>query len=217
MIWVSWRRPDAPVAGLVAAFSTLIIGIAWPAAVVLLGLLFRHEIKQKFGDIEQAGPSGVTFRQQASRQVTVIPGDLKTLPAAETAFQQMVQDAIIRDLDKMKDDTKISALVAALTKARIERGFEVTFAYIFGSQIGALQQLKQAGGRAPLANAELYFEQIKAQYPEFYAGATFANWAEYLEKNLLARIDGNDVVLTDAGDDFLSFVAQAKPGVPRSF
>jgi len=198
------------------AISTLLIGLAWPGSVVLLGYFFRKEISSKLADVETAGPGGVTFHKQQQPKADAMTTEL--IPHGTlTPFQKVIEDSIIKDLDAIADDKKMPILIAQLALAKIDRFFEYVYANIFGTQVHGLQQLRDAGGTVTLVRAEQFFDEVKAKFPEFYVNITFAQWFRYLEINRFAVIEAANVKLTDMGTDFLQFVAAQKAGDQRAY
>jgi hypothetical protein len=84
---------------------------------------------------------------------------------------------------------------------------DVTWAYIFRSQILALTELNARGGLMPLANAAAHFEKAKGDYPQTYANYSFQEWLLFITThNLLIRHPTDMLELTLRGRDFLKYV-----------
>ncbi|RJG44351.1 hypothetical protein [Mesorhizobium sp. DCY119] len=200
------------------AVTTLVVGVAWPFAIVLLALIFRAEIRNKIKDMLSAGPTGVTFQPQVTDATTRSTTELvlSTSPN-HSSWHKAIEESILHDLKTIVPEKQLPVLIEQLASARIKSAFEAVFSNIFGSQIQGLHQLHLAGGSLSLNDAEQYFESVKKEHAEFYKDVTFSTWFRYLEINTLARIEGDRVELTDAGREFLMFVQATKAGLQRAF
>jgi hypothetical protein len=201
------------------AIVDMVGSVSWPAAVVAIAFIFRHEIKKKVADVKEAGPHGVTFHTQ-SVEVTARAEAREPLSlpqAGATPFQGVVRATIDRELSVIDETKKVPVLVDALSNARVTGFFESVFANIFGSQIRALEELEAAGGNTSLQRAKAFFEDTRNAYPDFYATANFEHWAKYLTIQGLVSEEGDNVAITDAGRDFLVFVRTRKAGQGRAF
>ncbi|MBZ9859728.1 hypothetical protein [Mesorhizobium sp. CA12] len=197
-------------------FIDLLVGLGWPVAIVLVAFIFRQEIRSKFREIISAGPTGVTFRVQDVET----PGKLKELqlvPSTLTPAQRAVEETILNDLKKIEPDHRMEILVKHLVVARLARHFEGVFASIFGSQVEGLKRLRDNGGQTSLDQATLYFESVKARYPQFYSDIEFQQWFRFLQTTGVAENIGTSVNITELGREFLIFVDQEKAGFSRSF
>ncbi|TJW05467.1 MAG: hypothetical protein E5W82_28920 [Mesorhizobium sp.] len=194
--------------------TDLLVGLGWPAAIVLIAYAFRHEIRKKFDDLETAGPSGVTFRPQQRQEIEKLE-ELRLVAENSRPAQKVVEARILADLEIIQENQRLPVLVHHLALARLGRHFEGIYWVIFGSQIEGLRRLQDAGGRTSLAQAEQYFEQVKAEYPDFYATITFTDWFRFLQTSQLAALEGTNVAITDMGQEFLIFVDETKAGKTR--
>jgi hypothetical protein len=85
---------------------------------------------------------------------------------------------------------------------------ELTWAYIFRSQILALTELNARGGMTPLSAQRTYYTKAKAEYPEYYAKYSFEQWLSFMQKthNLLFQHPSDMIEITVRGRDFLKFL-----------
>ncbi len=84
---------------------------------------------------------------------------------------------------------------------------DITWAYIFRSQILALTELNAKGGLMPLANANAHFEKAKADYPQTYSNYSFQQWLDFMTShNLLIRHPTDMLEITLRGRDFLKYL-----------
>ena len=84
---------------------------------------------------------------------------------------------------------------------------EVTWPYIFRSQILALTELNARGGILPLAGIKAHFDKAAADNPNTYAQYTFDQWMNFmLSHTLLLQRPGDAIEITLRGRDFLKFM-----------
>lgn len=199
-------------------WKDLLVGLGWPASIIFLGWLFRREIRRKFKDLISAGPTGMTFRAQQDRHE---PADLRSVALENLSHRPTVKSVaedIFNNVDKIDGPEQVPVLVNQLALARLGRHFEEIYSVIFGSQVEGLKDLASADGVASLAQAEQFFETVKAKDQEFYSKITFSEWFQYLKTMDLAVIEGESVRLTDKGREFVMFVDEVKANQrPRSF
>jgi hypothetical protein len=85
---------------------------------------------------------------------------------------------------------------------------EMTWPYIFRSQILALTELNARGGIMPLASLKAHFDKAAADNPNTYAGYTFDQWRNFmLTHGLFLDRPGDAIEITLRGRDFLTYMA----------
>jgi hypothetical protein len=84
---------------------------------------------------------------------------------------------------------------------------EVTWPYIFRSQILALTELNARGGILPLSSIKAHFDKAVVDHPSTYAQYTFDQWMNFmLTHELFLKRPGDAIELTLRGRDFLKFM-----------
>jgi hypothetical protein len=195
--WLEWAK---------ATFD-LIKGIAWPLAAFFVVWLFREQIKAKFPDVVQLGPTGAVFQisQQQSSQspnpLQASPHPLQTVNALVETIQAELQGYVL--------DQREPRLVRALAEARVLAEFENIFGSVFQSQIDALKVL--ASGQKTTQEAQAFFtEEVVPKNKELYAQFDFDKWATFLVINNLVQVTNDEITITQKGLDFLDFVRTKK-------
>lgn len=85
---------------------------------------------------------------------------------------------------------------------------EVTWPYIFRSQILALTELNAKGGIMPLAAVKAHFDKAVHDYPGAYATYGFDQWLNFMvTHSLLLKQPGDAIEITLRGRDFITFMA----------
>lgn len=210
--WLEWTK----------AIFDLAKGVAWPAAIVAVILVFKAELAERLKDIASAGPTGISFHpsQKQPPQADNLEGLEESTPKEASEFDEQkphglpsvekLREKIRGQLAEMPEAERIPRLVYFLAEAQIERQFEQIWADIFGSQLRALRDL-QMEISVKLNEAENYFKQ---KFPELQT-ISFQAWIDFLKASELIEITGDVVRLTDFGVDFLKFVDVKKPGRTR--
>jgi hypothetical protein len=200
------------------AFSSLLLGLAWPGAIVVLAWFFREDIRKKLAHVSEAGLAGVKFWQPLTSPPKLdSPAETPALPAPHrTALQQKIVDELKKELDQLPDDKqKIDALAGSLAFTRMVVVFRDIYANIFGSQVDALRQLATAGGTTTIDRAKAFFDEVKRLFPDFYRNADFDDWAKFLIFHKLVQVNGEQIDLTDYGREFLNYISVDRRGVTR--
>jgi hypothetical protein len=85
---------------------------------------------------------------------------------------------------------------------------EITWAYIYRSQIAALTELNANGGLLPIASIRAHFDKAAVEYPTTYAHYSFQQWMNFLEtqQGLFVRHPSDMIEITLRGRDFLKFM-----------
>lgn len=126
---------------------------------------------------------------------------------------EKVELSIHEALQLNASDAHVDLLVRELALTRLQSLFESIWGIIFNSQIKALQAIKAAGSLEKSA-LEPFFKEVQSDLPEHW---TFDEWAEYLlVTSDLVTSDGKNLVTSELGDDFLSWLP-TKGGLRRAF
>ncbi len=88
----------------------------------------------------------------------------------------------------------------------ISEAFDPICSVLWQAPIAALE-LIDSGGTSGILAARLrpIYEQAAARFPEIYEGCGFVPWLQFLEEMQLISWHGCNVVLTPAGQAFLTF------------
>ncbi len=100
----------------------------------------------------------------------------------------------------------------------IALAFDPDHALLWETQTPILQLISIAGpqGISVRALHRAYLESARC-YPELYEGSSFKRWLEFLERaQLLACIDGQRVLLTSQGREFLHYRITAEDAMKLS-
>lgn len=200
---------------------------AWPIVVLLLvlafecplrSLLVKHlpSVLQRGGKI-QAGPLTVEVNaanavaqqrdaEKAAPSHSPSEIQLKEMPGLErTPTIARVEQQLHANLKAIPENDRIDLLIRTLAQSRLEAAFGIIYAGIFGSQIAGLIQL-EARRRVPTNEAYEFFKTYELKYPEIYKNYGFPGWLQFLKTFGLISQEGEEVLITIAGDDFLRWM-----------
>ena len=86
---------------------------------------------------------------------------------------------------------------------------DMTWAYIFKSQLLMLAEANHRNGHLPLHDAKVYYDNAVANYPRVYESYSFQQWLNYVvvSEQLLVRHPSDMLEITHRGKDFLKYLA----------
>jgi hypothetical protein len=205
--------------------------LAWPIVVAVIAFGYKPELmaflpptlRRKF----KLELPGIKLEMEAAEQQQAAP-DITTTSVMSGAIELKEISGLVRTpaIANVERDLHailrggiadpIDVLVRNLAQARLEAAFGAIYAVIFGSQIAGLKEL---GARRRVTNAEAhqFYLEIEKQNPEAYAGYGFSGWLGFLKNRGLIRQEGEDVVMTDLADDFLTWLQAARLTVNKPF
>ena len=181
--------------------------IAWPSAVFALGFMFRSDVRALFPRLKKAGPTGLEF-DPARQLLAASSKELKVLPGFPDRSPMIakVETDLHTELELVDPEKRIDLLIRHLAVARLARNFEQMHRTLFGSQIRALRALQADHGKTSRAELVAYFDQVKAQFPEFYEKNTFDEWIRYPITAGLIELKEEQVAITELGREFLNYM-----------
>jgi hypothetical protein len=160
----------------------LVKAIAWPGVVLVLGLIFKNDLKKLFPRVVRAGPTGVEFEAQKQVVAHFYTGELRELPGIpRTNTIAALEKKIHEQLQVINSDAHIDLLVRHLAQAQLQTAFERIYGPIFGSQVAELRALVNAGGTIARIDAIKFFEeQIEIRPDLKNLKLKFDDWLRYL-------------------------------------
>ncbi|MDH7803783.1 MULTISPECIES: hypothetical protein [unclassified Rhizobium] len=193
--WMEWAK----------VIADLIKGIAWPVAATFIVFIFRKQIRDRIKDIVSLGPTGAVL-QPSNQQLQSKPttGLQKTATHPLPTVQALITK-IEGELGNVADEERIPKLIYTLAEAQIERSYEVVWGAIFGSQILAMRRMLEGTFTMEEARA-LYDNDVRPHIkdPDKYS---FYDWCNFLlRQNLVSSAENGQLLITEYGRDFISFI-----------
>lgn len=189
--------------------------LAWPVAVVVLGLaamlIFRRPLARFLERAEEMGPKGIRAGSPSAQAVgTAVqpsPAD-ELLRSFDNALlvqrETYIRTELLRlNITDMTERERV--LIRLLAAVAILSGFERAYSLIWGSQLGVLQFLNSAGAVAADV-LEPWYNLSATMNPDFYRNYTFDQWLGFLQASLLVTRAGETVSITLEGREFLKYL-----------
>ena len=172
-----------------------------------LGFMFRSDVRALFPRLKKAGPTGLEF-DPARQLLAATSKELRDLPGFpdRSPMVAKVETSLHTELDLIDPEKRVDVLIRHLAVARLARNFELVHRTLFGSQIRALRALQTDGGKTSRAESVAYFDQVKAQFPEFYEKNTFDEWIRYPITAGLIESKDEQVIVTELGRELLNYM-----------
>jgi len=198
----------------------LLVGIAWPVALVIGLIIFRKPIADLISRRPfKIGKEGVEFGAidaQTSQSRSPQPPDNLVKPAEHPnrlikPFLEQMEALVKSNLDVAASaNTKIDReafLVRIAADSAGARYLELAYHSIFGSQIAALDALQSLGGAGDIQLLQEQYGKAVTENPDFYQSFSFGQWVAYLTAWELVEVNGSEVRLTPAGSAFIPHIA----------
>jgi hypothetical protein len=189
--------------------ADFVVGVSWPAAVVLTALVFKKEIGAMLPQVSEAGPGGLKFREPRPSQQQ--PPAVENVNSERSQFSAVLQGAMTSLQKELKDlppDEKIERLIRHAAIMQVSAYFESVYANIFGSQIKALQTLNSLQTSTEADARAFYDSEAVAKNPEAYANFSFERWVAFLVNGGLVDHANETYSITDLGREFLVFIGR---------
>ncbi|MDP1964227.1 MAG: hypothetical protein Q8N31_25190 [Reyranella sp.] len=210
-----------------AHLLTAIELLRWPAVVFALGIVvimaFRVPLAGVMGRLTRVKAPGIEAEasEQAQAQTDAQSKRAQELPspsdlaAATTSNDQLVNPLILEVAQHIardpiitgvpQGDTRDTVFARHLASVQIALFFERIYQYIFGSQIKALRLANRNFG-ATISELRAVYDT--ADHNPIY---TFDSFVNYLREHAeFITIDGDNVLITERGREFLKYLVQMR-------
>lgn len=213
--------------------------LTWPLVGLVLGVLalvlFRQPLSRFLDRAQKIGTTGIEaspLRQEAGEvkpsiadklletyaNVPQKPGEVKSSPANE--FLKVFDNALlVKREDQIREELKKRNIQGAdrervllrfLAALVLVGEFDRVYVLIWGSQIGALQEVNAAGANG--INIErlqaAWYEDAAKREPETYRQYSFDQWLGFLVESSLITRDAQKVTIRPEGREFLRYVIE---------
>jgi len=188
--------------------------LAWPAAVVVLGLVgmfaFRGPLARLLDRTRKVGKSGLETLEAPQLPAPAAKPDalaefLATFDNPVLRAQEADIEADIQKRGLTDPAAARKALIRSLAGTQILLLFERVQGIIWASQVGALTYLNSRNGFVPVNEVQPFFTDARARFPDLYRTYTFEDWLRFLQSSLLVEIRGDTVAISLAGREFLKW------------
>lgn len=192
--------------------------LAWPGAVVLLGLvgmfLFRGPLGRLLDRTRKVSKSGLeTLEPPQLPAPAARPDPLSEFLATfDNPFLLQQEAQILADLAKLgltEHAASHKALVRSLAGTQIILLFERAQGLIWASQVAALTYLNSRGGFVPVEEVRPFFDDARVRFPDIYRNYALDAWLRFLQSWLLVELRGDTIAISVAGREFLKWRIEA--------
>jgi len=195
-----------------------IIGILevlkWQLFLIILGIFAIIKLAPHLGRlidrISKITPKGIETEkvtQQTYEQKKKSAKEL--LKLFDSRLIQEVEKKIKAELETIEhtQEEKEELLIKWCASEGIAHLFDRIYNSIFGSQISALRHLNTyAGTPVNISEVQPYYDRAKIQDPLIYKEYPFENWLRYLESEGLILREGDGILITISGQEFLKYL-----------
>lgn len=145
----------------------------------------------------------------------------EALKIFDNALLLLKENSIRQELTELKIGDPAERerfLIRTVAAVAIAIDFDRAYAWIWGSQIAALQALNTVGANGfAVELLRPWYEQAKAQEPARYQGYSFEQWLGFLGGQSLVKVAGTSVSISLEGREFLQYLIRQgytlyKPG-----
>jgi hypothetical protein len=192
---------------------------AWPVVVLIIAIValfaYRPPVSRFLDRLKGVGLKSPRWNLQASAapQATNSTGLPRVSDEAKAIFDPILlqeqKDIVKKEvIDKhyLEGEAREEELITALATTVLFYGFDSTYFIIFGSQLGALQQLNSE----PMLAVEAlrpWYELGAIGSPTTYENYSFEQWLNFLQlSGLIRRDNGPTVQITIRGRSFLKYL-----------
>lgn len=195
---------------------------SWAFVTLMLVLFILWTQRKRLGELLdrgfEAGPGGLKV---PPRQV-VAPDALPRIEQqAAQPLRPSLQSTKERLISQMNNqpgtpEAKLDGALTSLAYALHAAAYERLLRSIWRSQIDMLRRARGNGGQIPIEVANAFYEEGRQRSPAAYTNYPLQSWLAFLTGSNLVQLsqDGLQVRLTDLGDEFLRFIADAPSPEP---
>lgn len=176
----------------------------------------RHQgIETKITELTQLVSKGVQLVPSSKKDASALPMNPPVDFNAAKYFQAAHQSAWTADVEKRirvaaEQNSSLFSAEEFYSKfigiGLVSYLHDITWAYIWKSQILFLAELNRQNGIAPISTARTFYSHGATDAPGFYTNYTFDQWLNFLQtQNLIIKHPSDMLEITLRGRDYLSY------------
>lgn len=190
--------------------SEVVRALAWPIAIVVLGVKLKSSIHELSGRLTTAKHKETELAFSPKTQNTIATpakADLSaSIPKDSTGLLEEAEQKIYESLHKMKissSEDKVKVLAKHHASLQIWSGFQQINHTIYGSQLKALRALNTQANPVERSFFESFYTEAFHKYPNQYANVSYDTWFNYLKSAGLINAENSCYFITQYGRGFL--------------
>lgn len=204
--------------------SNIVEALAWPIAVVILGVKFKSSIQELFSRLTSAKHKdtelGFTPKLQSSVEPSAKADLTSSIPRDSTGLIEEAEQKIyesLKQIDITNPEDKVKVLAKHYANLQIRSGFQQIDNTIYGSQLRALKALNSQENHVEKSFFESFYIDAFHKYPNQYANIGFDTWFNYLKSAGLINTQDFRYFITQFGRGFLIALTEAGVEEDRAF
>ncbi len=192
--------------------------LIWPVVtlIIVFGLvgIFYKPLKNFFERMNALKLPGGVETRVTQDQTNLIKSDKVAEVILKLFDNKLVneQEQKIRNIISLDDinnpDDKVKIILKYSASLSIEALFEVAYAWIYGTQIQLLESINPKKEGESKSNLKVFFDSHIEMLPQ-PAGNNFGSYLEFLRYYNLIEFSGEQVLITLAGREFLSYLVRS--------
>lgn len=177
------------------------------AGLIMLVLLRLFGVKRSVQATTQAGARALASQANMPAQVPQFNLDKFFQLSHTSQLTQDTEQAIKTLVAQQYPNDREDTLARFIGIGYWGYMHDITWAYIFRSQILALTELNSRNGLMPLKNARAHYDQAKSSFPRTYSNYSFIDWLDFMAAHqLLIKHPADMLEITLRGRDFLKYL-----------
>jgi len=193
--------------------TTIIIASSVLLFAIFLCLYFRVEVRKLFPRIKSIGAAGVSLSeaQSKSAEETKLTFEKQFDMHSRSPVLISKEEEIWKELDQRgisTEEERVKLLVRALATRIIDFECERASLLIFGSQLELLVEINaHQDGQKIQTIKDWYSTSVQSQYSDLQNYA-FSEYIGFLINRILLQKEGDSVVITQFGKEFLQYLVR---------
>jgi hypothetical protein len=173
----------------------------------------RDEMQESIvTQLKQLVPRGSPTSENIATQSMNPPVNFDASKYFLTAYHSMFTEDVEKRIRVAAEQNKSHYAPEDFYTKFISVGFvaylhDITWAYIFKSQILMMIEMNRRGGYLPIAEANKFYDQAVIDYPNVYSTYSFDQWIAFLAgESLFLKHPSNMLEISTRGRDLLSYL-----------
>ena len=199
-------------------FKILLQYFSWPLAIILISIgfffIFHKGLSSLISRISKIGREGLeatpptTISSQKSSTEEKLSYE-QLMKAFDSVVLREQEENIKKELENFTfpgEQEKINVLVKYLASTRIALRFSYTEKSIWGSQIRILEFLNSKVDGATEEEVKAFYDIAAKAFPETFSNYSFDKYINFLTSHILIVKKNSNLLITNLGRDFLTYL-----------
>lgn len=193
-----------------------IADIAWPLIVFIIVYQFRHPIRGLISKLKNVEVPGIKMETQANQ-------DAELSPTPNRSIEQVLPEGMVQPfspitmekarllifdeakLNELEGEDKFNRLVHYTQLIVLQKLFDHTYNYIYGSQLNILKHLNTTLEDTK-DKMKYFYDAGAAMSPDLYDTYSYENYLQWMISRDLIELKEDKIQITYTGRDFLKYL-----------